>query len=241
VPSTGAETAREKLGLDARPVVLLAANVIGDSLTLGRATFSGDMSSWLRRTLAYFADKDGVQFILRVHPGEQGLEGPSVADLVAETLPELPAHMRLVAAADPINTYDLVAAADLGLVYTTTVGMEMAMSGLPVIVVGQTHYRGKGFTLDPDSWEAYFELLDGQLAAGGGARLTPEQVDQAWHYAYRFFFDYPQPYPWHLMHFWNNVGEYPLTDLFSTEGQAQYGRSFEYLLGEPIEWQAEKE
>jgi hypothetical protein len=241
VPSTGAEAARDKLDLDARPVVLLAANVIGDSLTLGRATFSGDMSSWLRRTLAYFADKDGVQFILRVHPGEQGLEGPSVADLVAETLPELPAHMRLVAAADPINTYDLVAAADLGLVYTTTVGMEMAMSGLPVIVVGQTHYRGKGFTLDPDSWEAYFELLDGQLAAGGGARLTPEQVDQAWHYAYRFFFDYPQPYPWHLMHFWNNAGEYPLTDLFSPEGQAQYGRSFEYLLGEPIEWQAEKD
>ena len=241
VPSTGAEATRDKLDLDARPVVLLAANVIGDSLTLGRATFSGDMSSWLRRTLAYFADKDGVQFILRVHPGEQGLEGPSVADLVAETLPELPAHMRLVAAADPINTYDLVAAADLGLVYTTTVGMEMAMSGLPVIVVGQTHYRGKGFTLDPDSWEAYFELLDGQLAAGGGARLTPEQVDQAWHYAYRFFFDYPQPYPWHLMHFWDNVSEYSLSDLFTPAGQAAYGRSFKYLLGEPIEWQAEKE
>jgi hypothetical protein len=43
------------------------------------------------------------------------------------------------------------------------------------------------------------------------------------------------------MHFWNNVGEYPLTDLFSLEGQAQYGRSFDYLLGEPIEWQAEKD
>ncbi len=241
VPSTGVAEARAKLGLDERPVVLLAANVIGDSLTLGRATFSGDMSTWLRRTLAYFADKPEVQFILRVHPGEQGLDGPSVADLVAETLPELPAHMRLVAAADPINTYDLVAAADLGLVYTTTVGMEMAMSGLPVVVVGQTHYHGKGFTLDPANWDEYFALLDGQLAAGEAARPRPEQVDQAWHYAYRFFFDYPQPYPWHLMHFWDNVGDYSLEQLFSAEGQAAYGRSFDYLLGETINWQVEKD
>ena len=33
-----------------------------------------------------------------------------------------------------------------------------------MIVVGQTHYRGKGFTLDPDSWETYSTLLDQALA-----------------------------------------------------------------------------
>lgn len=237
VPSRGVEAAREQLGLDGRPVVLLAANVIGDSLTLGRAAFSGDMSSWLRRTLAYFANKDAVQFVLRVHPGEQGLEGPSVAELVAGSLPELPEHMRIVAAADAINTYDLVACADVGLVYTTTVGLEMAMSGLPVLVAGQTHYRGKGFTLDPESWDEYFDLL-GQRLSLAGDRLNPSQVDQAWHYAYRFFFDYPQPYPWHLMHFQEDLGAYSLADLFSEAGQAQYGPTFDYMVGQPIDWEA---
>ena len=67
----------------------------------------------------------------------------------------MPSNIHLVAAGDPINTYDLVEIADLGLVYTTTVGMEMAMSGVPAIVGGQTHYRGKGFTQDPVSWEEY--------------------------------------------------------------------------------------
>jgi len=238
VPSEGVQQLRARLQLDERPVVLLAANVIGDSLTLGRATFSGDMSTWLRRTLDFFAARDDVQFILRVHPGERNLEGPSVADLVAEALPKLPGHMRLVAAGDPVNTYDLIEAADLGLVYTTTVGMEMAMSGLPVIVVGQTHYRERGFTLDPASWDDYFAQLDRCLADLPAARLSRAQVDRAWHYAYRFFFDYPQPFPWHLLHFAEDTEAFSLAQLFSGEGQADYRQAFDLLAGNPFDWGA---
>lgn len=238
LPAEGGEAVRAKLGLDQRPVVLLAANVIGDSLTLGRATFTGDMSTWLHRSLAFFAQRPQVQFVLRVHPGEKNLDGPSVADLVHTQLPELPENVRVVAAGDPVNTYDLVAIADLGLVYTTTVGLEMAMSGLPVIVAGRTHYRGKGFTKDPGSWDEYFALLETCLADLPAARLTPEQIDTAWHYAYRFFFDYPQPFPWHLLHFWTDAETRPLETLWSAEGQAQYAATFEYLLGQPFDWDA---
>jgi hypothetical protein len=239
VPAEGAAQVRAKLSLDARPVVLLAANVIGDSLTLGRAAFTGDMSTWLRRTLAYFAKRRDLQFVLRVHPGERNLDGPSVADLVRAELPQLPAHMRIVASGDPINTYDLVATADLGLVYTTTVGLEMAMSGLPVIVAGRTHYRGKGFTFDPASWDDYFARLETILTDLPTARLGKSQVDQAWHYAYRFFFDYPQPFPWHLLHFAKDLETTSLTDVFARQGQETYGRTFDYLLGEPFDWDAD--
>lgn len=239
VPAEGVERMRTKLNLDKRPVVLLAANVIGDSLTLGRAAFTGDMSTWLRRTLAYFVKRSDLQFVLRVHPGERNLEGPSVADLVRAELPQLPANMRVVAAGDPINTYDLVAAADLGLVYTTTVGLEMAMSGLPVIVAGHTHYRGKGFTFDPVSWGDYFSSLEKIFTDLPGARLGKKQVDQAWHYAYSFFFDYPQPFPWHLLHFARDVETTSLTDVFAEQGQEIYRRTFDYLLGEPFDWDAD--
>lgn len=236
LPAEGGAQVRAKLGLDQRPVVLLAANVIGDSLTLGRAAFSGDMSTWLRRTLAIFANRVDVQFVLRVHPGERNLDGPSVADLVRRELPQLPAHMHVVAAEESVNTYDLIEIADLGLVYTTTVGLEMAMSGLPVIVAGRTHYRGKGFTHDPVSWEDYFAMLDKALANLGTAKLKPEQIDNAWHYAYRFFFDYPQPFPWHLLHFWKDAETTPLSQIFTAQGQEFYKPTFEYLLGEPFDW-----
>jgi hypothetical protein len=238
VPAEGETELRAKLNLDDRPIILLAANVIGDSLTLGRADFTRDMTSWLKRTLAFFADRPDLQFVLRVHPGERNLDGPSVADLVRKELPGLPRHMRIVAAGDPVNTYDLIAVADLGLVYTTTVGLEMAMSGLPVIVAGRTHYRGKGFTLDPGSWQEYFAQLESCLADPLGARLSKDRINQAWHYAYRFYFDYPQPFPWHLLHFWGDVKNSPPKNMLAREGQRQYRPTFTMLQGEPFDWDA---
>lgn len=235
-PVEGEESVRGKLDLDERPVVLLAANVIGDSLTLGRQVFSASMTEWLRKTLDYFTDKDEAQFVLRVHPGERYVDGPSVVDIVRELLPDPPEHFHVIAAADPINTYDLIAIADLGLVYTTTTGMEMAMNGVPVVVAGATHYREKGFTIDPDSWEAYFTFLDRALADFSQIRPSEEQVHQAWHYAYRFFFDYPMPFPWHLRDFWENVERWPVHRMLSEEGRLNFDQTFAYLTGEAVPW-----
>jgi hypothetical protein len=112
----------------------------------------------------------------------------------------------------------------------------MAMTGLPVIVTGQTHYRNKGFTLDADSWDSYFELLDGVLDSPEKYRPSRAQVEIAWTYAYRFFMEYPQPFPWHVQHFWDDVETWPLPRALSEEGLAQFGASFRYLAGDPIEW-----
>jgi len=228
-PSQGGEHVRSVLGLDSRPVVLLAANVIGDSLTLGRQVFSDNMTTWLQHTVQFFADRPDAQLVVRVHPGERYTKGPSVAEVVQRTLPAIPEYIHLVAASDPINTYDLAAIADLGLVYTTTVGMEMAMAGVPVIVAGKTHYRERGFTLDPDSWKAFEEILEKALASPQDYLLTQEQVEQAWRYAYRFFFDYPLPFPWHL-HFWDELKTWPVERVLSDDGRAEYGDSFDYLV-----------
>lgn len=237
LPSEGGEKAREKLGLDGRPIVLLAANVIGDSLTLGRQVFSENMTEWLEQTFEFFAERDGVQFVLRVHPGEKYLDGgPSVADIAERLLPDPPGHFHVVAWDAPINTYDLASIADLGLVYTTTTGMEMAMGGVPVIVSGQTHYSGKGFTLDPQNWDEYFEMLEQALANPEGARPSEEQVKTAWHYAYRFFFDYPEPFPWHMVHIHESMERWPMRDVLSEEGLALFGKTFAHLTGEKIDW-----
>jgi hypothetical protein len=250
VPSEGGEKACVALGLDAqdhhkgRPVILLATNVIGDSLTLGRQVFSDSMTEWLERTVRFFIEAPQAQFVIRIHPGELVTKGPSVADVVLRLLPELgmkqlPEHIHLVTADAPVNTYDIMNIADFGLVYTTTVGLEMAMSGTPVIVVGKTHYRDKGFTLDPDTWEDYFQLLDHILDAPQDYRLTQAQVDQAWNYAYRFFFEYPYPFPWHLVHMWKDLEEWPVRQVLSQEGQLQFGKTFATVAGDPITYHSQ--
>ena len=84
---------------------------------------------------------------------------------------------------EKVNTYDLVEVADVGLVYTTTVGLEMALQGLPVIVSGMTHYRGRGFTLDPDSWVRFYKTIGSVLDNPAEYRLSVEQIGLAWRYA----------------------------------------------------------
>ncbi|MFC2025897.1 hypothetical protein ACFLUC_01750 [Chloroflexota bacterium] len=236
LPSQGGLETRKKLGLDSRPIVLLAANVIGDSLTLGRQVFSKNMTEWLERTIHSFAQRPDVQFVIRVHPGERYTQGPSIADIVRSTLPATLDHIHLIEAGDPINTYDLIEIANLGLVYTTTVGMEMAMSGVPVLVAGQTHYSQKGFTLDVFNWEDYFITLEKVLGSPDTLRLSQRQVELAWRYAYRFYFDYPCPFPWHLLDIWEELETWPIERVLSNEGQAQFGDAFRYLAGAPRNW-----
>jgi ribosomal protein L20 len=235
-PAEGGEQARRKLGLDQRPVVLLATNVLGDSLTLGRQVFSKSMAEWISRTVQYFIGRPDVQLVIRVHPGEVLTHGQSMADVVQQVLPRLPDNIRLIRASDEINTYDLIEVADVGLVYTTTVGLEMAMMGLPVVVAGQTHYRERGFTYDPDSWVTYFKLLGHILENPAEYRLSREQVNQAWQYAYRFFFDYPQPFPWHLVRLWEDYQNTDLKTALTGSESEGYRRSFRFLAGEPVNW-----
>ena len=219
VSAQGAEQTRQALGLDERPVVLLAANVLGDSLTLGRNIFAQSMSEWITETVQYFVKRTDVQLVVRIHPGEKIVpQAKSMVTVVREALPEIPSHIHVIGALDNVNTYDLIEIANLGLAYTTTVGVETAMNGIPVISCGDTHYRDRGFTIDPNSWDEYFSTLKGVLSDLPAHRLTEEQTAKAWNYAYRFFFEYPRPFPWRLMNFWDDLDVWPVEKVLSEEG-----------------------
>ena len=235
-PSGGGEATRQKLDLDDRPVILLATNVLGDSLTLNRQVFSQSMAEWIERAVAAFAARQDVQLVIRVHPGEVLKQDASMVDVINTALGEIPAHIHLIKPDEKINTYDIMDITDLGLVYTTTVGLEMAMRGIPVVLAGQTHYRGRGFTHDPDTWDAYFAILDRLLGDLNSAQLSDKAVELAWRYAYLFFFEFPQPFPWHLLDLQNDIKERPLALVLGEEGKNRYDKTFAYLSGEPLTW-----
>jgi hypothetical protein len=232
----GGEKIRCSLGLDERPVILLPTNVLGDSATLGLTVFSQSMTEWLQRVIPFLAGMPEVQVVVRIHPAETWTVGPSVAEIIHQVLPELPSHIHLIGPREKVNTYDLMEIADLALVYTTTVGLEMATRGIPVLLSGKAHYRKKGFTLEADSWEEYFAKLDAALKDLPACRLTLQQLEQAWNYAYCFFKEYPRAFPWHLEKIAADLEKTSLAYVLSPEGRSEFETTFQQMVGEPISW-----
>ena len=237
-PTKGGEAVREALHLDSRPIALLATNVLGDSLTLGRQRITETMAEMIVKTIAWFVGHPEVQLVVRVHPGELKTHGTSMIEVINKAYPNLPENIHIVRPEDKTNTYDLVEIASFGLVYTTTVGMEMAMSGLPVITTGKTHYAGKGFTFDPQTWAEYESLLEKISTNPESSRLSEEQVQKAWLYAYLFFFEFSLPFPWHILWLNEDFKNRPMSYVLSDEGQAKYEQTFAYLAGEKLDWAA---
>jgi hypothetical protein len=135
-----------------------------------------------------------------------------------------------------VNTYDLMEFTSLGLVFTTTTGLEMSLNGIPVIACGNTHYRNRGFTLDPKSYDEYFELLNSGLSDVSNYKLTGEQIELAWRYAFYFFFDYSHPFPWRLISFWEDLKTWPVGRALSDEGMAAFGKTFAQMTGVKLSW-----
>jgi hypothetical protein len=235
-PSIGCVHVQAELGLDERPVILLATNVLGDSLTLGRNVICESMSEWITRTVQFFAGRKDLQLVIRIHPGEQLTHGPSMLKVIEAAISELPEHIHVIKPDEKVNTYDVMELTSLGLVYTTTTGLEMALQGIPVIAAGETHYRKAGFCMAPDTWQEYLEMLQTSLADLSARRLTAAQVELAWNYAYRFFFEFPQPFPWRLLQFWHDYEIWPLKRLLDGEGQKVFGKTINHLAGEALDW-----
>ena len=90
--------------------------------------------------------------------------------------------------------------------------------------------------MDPDSWVTYYKMIGNVLDNPAAAALTEEQVKLAWQYAYSFFFDYARPFPWHLVKMWDDYEKRPMSYVLSQQGQDEFGRSFEYMIGKPLDW-----
>ncbi|MCU1358520.1 MAG: Capsule polysaccharide biosynthesis protein [Acidimicrobiales bacterium] len=178
-------------------LAVLFTNLTWDSAVIGQEVAFDSIQSWVAASVAHFAGRPDDELVIRIHPAEVKLPGKQtrepIGEFLARRFPDgLPPNVRVVAADDPTSSYPLMAEADVGLVFTSTTGVELALAGTPVIVAGQSHYRGKGFTVDVSTPEEFAESLDAVLDDPTAFAPDPEPVRR---YAYLFFFRAPFPSP----------------------------------------------
>ncbi|MBV8462379.1 MAG: hypothetical protein JO368_03740, partial [Acidimicrobiales bacterium] len=173
-------------------LVTLFTNLTWDSAVLGQEVAFASIHEWLASAVAWADTHPEHRLVIRIHPAEVKLPGKQtrepLAPFIRARFPTLPANVTVLEPTDPTSSYVLMEAADVGLVFTSTVGLELALHDVPVIVAGQTHYRGKGFTVDVSSPADFESALDGVIADPG--RASPNR-DLARRYAYLFFFRAP--------------------------------------------------
>jgi hypothetical protein len=184
----------DELGLDpARPIVSAFTNITWDSAVLDHDVAFDSMFDWLERTVRFFAERDDGQLVIRTHPAEIRLPGQETAQQVPEALAErlggIPDRVRIVDASSGLSSYTLGAASRFAIVYTSTMGLELAATGTPVVVTGDTHYRDLGFTVDVDDRDGYPALLDRLLRE----EMPRPDTELARRYAHFFFFRFMIP------------------------------------------------
>jgi hypothetical protein len=185
---------RNELGInkDAK-VITIFTNLIWDAANIARDIAFESPLRCIEQTINRYLDTQNIHIIVRSHPAESVLgTDQGYCALVKEMFDEIPANVSLIEPEQKINSFSIIDISDIGIVHTSTVGLEMAMSGKPVILISDTHYRDKGFTFDAENENHYFELLDSFLQKSVDMRMI---VHLARKYFYLMMFEYQHDVP----------------------------------------------
>jgi hypothetical protein len=150
-----------RMGLDpAKPIFVLFTNVLWDAASAQKEIAFPNAVDWVMESIEWFSRHPDKQLVVKIHPAEVviGTKQP-FAQEIARTFPQLPTNVFLIRPEEKANSWSISDVADIGLVHTSTPGMELPLEGKPCVVVSNVHYRGKGFTIDIGSKEEYFDIL----------------------------------------------------------------------------------
>ncbi len=103
----------------------------------------------------------------------------------------LPANVQIVLPEDTVNAYSLADEADVGLTFGSTIGLEMAMLGKPVLLASRAVYGCGSHILILRSKESLPEMLERCLHATPDREIQREAFRLAHCYMFRFELPFP--------------------------------------------------
>lgn len=202
------ERLRSKYRLErGKPVWGIMSHISWDSVADYSPMAYPSFDEWIIDTVDQASRIPEVQWLIKVHPAEAGYDREvGVQRLIESRFPKLPSNLRLIPADEELSPLEFFDLLDGGVTVYGTAGLELALSGKPVILAGQAHYGGKGFTEEGFTIDSYRQILKRARCI---RRPTAEQTALARRYAYSMFMQRQVPLPvvrdphslwWHLQH-----------------------------------------
>jgi len=179
---------RRRIGLPATPSGLVFAmfpNLGYDAaVTTDEPTYATG-AEWVVATVRYFAQRPEQYLVIKLHPAEAlRAAQDSTGDALAAEFRTCPPNVHILAPHTNLTAHDVIEAADVVLVYTSTVGIEAGYLGKPVVNVGGGWHAERGISIDVTTPAQYFDLL-GKICAGAVPAVSRELARR---YAYAVFF-----------------------------------------------------
>lgn len=176
---------KKKYAPSGKPIWAVLAHINWDSVSDYAPMAYPSFDDWMIDTIRHAIRIPDVQWLIKVHPIE-AWDNPAsgVQRLIEREFPSLPDHVRVIPAEEDISPANMFELIDGGVTVYGTAGLELALMGKPVILGGEAHYGGLGFTHEGLTPITYRELLARASRLGP---LTDQQRRDVRKYAYSHF------------------------------------------------------
>jgi hypothetical protein len=152
-------------------------------------------SVWVKDVVEWVRGRNDVELVIRVHPHLAGNTGLGRAfdeyNFYLELKSVLPANVRVIMPDESLNSYALMDQADICLSFGSSVGLEMAMLGKPVILGSRAFYEDGAYVLNIRSKQSLPEILGKSLRPQASREIRREAFRQAYYYVFMFELPFP--------------------------------------------------
>ena len=192
-PTSGSDRVREHLNIDhdKRLAVLFTSSTDephGQPEAIGCFDHQHD---WVHATIEAFQSRPEWHLVVRTHPNTGGKRsvGTNQDEMrFVESLTQAhPDNVSIVLPGDDVSSFDLMQTADCGLVWHSSIGLEMAALGRPVLRAGRYWFRDADFMRAPNDPAPYSDEVD-RLLHESSAPCPVDRAVAAWRFAYCWFF-----------------------------------------------------
>ncbi|MFZ4784851.1 MAG: hypothetical protein ACOYLH_05190 [Flavobacteriales bacterium] len=158
--------------------VALFTNLNFDTAVLGRNPHFQSMHDWIEKVIRFWREYNiTTKLVIRVHPAELKLITASsdfIGDKIKSWMGDAQ-NIMLYDAADKVDSYALIEHMRFGLIYSSTIGMEIAYAGKPVLIGGDAFFKKQPFVHFHKNENDYFEKLTAML--NSEVLETPDKSD----------------------------------------------------------------
>ena len=173
-----------------KQVVPIFTNVIFDTTQQHSNTLFTNMFAWLDRVLELIKEHPETLFVVRAHPDEirpGKVSRESVAMWIERTGAARLSNLIFIPPEKFFSSYELIRLSKFVMIYSSTIGLESSIMGVPVLGAGSSRFTDFGTVFFPASVDAYLMLLE-KFLSQDEVKILPEQIRNSRRFFYHHYF-----------------------------------------------------